>query len=126
MGGGEGGVERKVKMKAGDLRGRLSRRVGQVVRFGVYASVAAASFLVARAWAGPESAAAAKADAASEEATARVTPNYALEERFLPDQVSKLVFDLPVSPTGFKESRRFRSSNRQTEGNRSYIWHPCE
>src|SRR5260370_35184692 len=94
MGACEVGVERKVKMKAADLRRRLSRRVGQVGRFGVSASVAAASFLVARAWAGPESAAAAKADAASEGATARVRANYAPEERFRPDQDTKLAFDL--------------------------------
>src|SRR6267154_2434961 len=52
----EDGVERKVKMKAADLRQRFARGVNQKLRFGLYASVAAASFLVARAWAGPESA----------------------------------------------------------------------
>src|SRR6266481_1000998 len=123
----EDGVERKVKMKAADLRRRLSRRVGQAVRFGVYASAAAASFLVARAWAGPESAVgAAKADAASEEATARVAPNYALEERFLPDQVSKLVFDLAVTPHWFSESDRFWYSYQTTEGTRYYIVDPSK
>ncbi len=86
-------------MKAGDLKRRLSRNANRVLRFGVYGSVAAASFLVARAWAGPASeGTAAKADVVSEEAAARVAPNYALEERFLPDQVSKLVFDLVVTP----------------------------
>src|SRR5713101_4216228 len=123
----EVGEERKVKMKAADLRRRLSRRVRQVVRFGVYASVAAASFLVARAWAGPESAVAtAKADTASEEATARVSPNYALEERFLPDQVSKLVFDLAVTPHWFSESDRFWYSYQTTEGTRYYIVDPLK
>jgi dipeptidyl aminopeptidase/acylaminoacyl peptidase len=101
--------------------------VGQAVRFGVYASAATASLLVARAWAGPESAvAAAKADAASEEAAARVAPNYALEERFLPDQISKLVFDLAVTPHWFSESDRFWYSYQTTEGTRYYIVDPVK
>src|SRR5713226_7276865 len=113
----EGGVERKLKMKAADLRRRLSRRVNRVVRFAVYTGVAAVSFLVARAWAGPASGVtAAKADAISEEAAARVAPNYALEERLLPDQVSKLVFDLAVTPHWFSESDRFWYSYQTTEG----------
>src|SRR6267154_545481 len=121
----EDGVERKVKMKAAELRQKIARGVNRKVRFGLYASVAAASFLVARAWAGPESAvAAAKADAASEEATARVAPNYALEERFLPDQVSKLVFDLAVTPHWFSESDRFWYSFQTTEGTRYYVVDP--
>src|SRR5882762_8738695 len=123
----EDGVERKVKMKAADLRQRFARGVNQKLRFGLYASVAAASFLVARAWAGPESAVgAAIADAASEEATARVAPNYALEERFLPDQVSKLVFDLAVTPHWFSESDRFWYSYQTTEGTRYYMVDPVK
>src|SRR3989442_14366249 len=116
-GASEDGVERKVKMKVADSRRRFSRRVNRVARLGVYAAVAAASFLVARAWAGPESAGtAAKADAVSEEAAPRVAPNYALEERFLPDQVSKLVFDLGVTPHWFSESDRFWYSYQTTGG----------
>src|SRR5712664_1485742 len=123
----EDGVERKVKMKAADLRQRFARGVNQKVRFGLYASVAAASFLVARAWAGPASeGTATKADAASEEATARVAPNYALEERFLPDQVSKLVFDLAVTPHWFSESDRFWYSYQTTEGTRYYMVNPVK
>src|SRR5216684_9286607 len=114
-------------MKAADLSRRLSRRVGQVARFGVYASVAAASFLVARAWAGPKSeGTAAKTEAVSEEAAGRVAPNYALEERFLPDQVSKLVFDLAVTPHWFSESDRFWYSYQTTEGTRYYIVNPVK
>src|SRR5258708_7574073 len=101
----EEGVERKAKMKAGDLRPRLSRNANRVLRFGVYGSVAAASFLVARAGAGP---------------------NYALEERFLPDQVSKLVFDLAVTPHWFSESDRFWYSYQTTEGTRYYIVDPLK
>src|SRR5229473_979235 len=112
-------------MKAADLSRRLSRRVGQVARIGVYASVAAASFLVARAWAGPKSeGTAAKTEAVSEEAAGRVAPNYALEERFLPDQVSKLVFDLAVTPHWFSESDRFWYSYQTTEGTRYYFVDP--
>jgi len=114
-------------MKVADSRRRFSRRVNRVARLGVYAAVAAASFLVARAWAGPESAGtAAKADTVSEEAAPRVAPNYALEERFLPDQVSKLVFDLAVTPHWFSESDRFWYSYQTTEGTRYYIVDPVK
>ena len=114
-------------MKVADSRRRFSRRVNRAARLGVYAAVAAASFLVARAWAGLESAGtAAKADAVSEEAAPRVAPNYALEERFLPDQVSKLVFDLAVTPHWFSESDRFWYSYQTTEGTRYYIVDPVK
>ena len=114
-------------MKVADSRRRFSRRVNRAARLGVYAAVAAASFLVARAWAGPESAGTtAKADAVSEEAAPRVAPNYALEERFLPDQVSKLVFDLAVTPHWFSESDRFWYSYQTTEGTRYYIVDPVK
>src|SRR5467141_599076 len=123
----EDGVERKVKMKAADLRQRFARGVNQKVRFGLYASVAAASFLVARAWAGPASeGTATKAEVISEEAAVRVSPNYALEERFLPDQVSKLVFDLAVTPHWFSESDRFWYSYQTTEGTRYYMVDPVK
>src|SRR6267143_1891093 len=123
----EDGVERKVKMKAADLRQRFARGVNQKVRFGLYASVAAASFLVARAWAGPASeGTATKAEVISEEAAVRVSPNYALEDRFLPDQVSKLVFDLAVTPHWFSESDRFWYSYQTTEGTRYYMVDPVK
>src|SRR5882762_1601542 len=123
----EDGVERKVKMKAADLRQRFARGVNQKVRFGLYASVAAASFLVARAWAGPASeGTATKGGGMSEEAAVRVSANYALEERFLPDQVSKLVFDLAVTPHWFSESDRFWYSYQTTEGTRYYMVDPVK
>ncbi len=94
--------------------------------FGVYALVAASAF-AARAWAGPDGAGtAAKVEAAAEEAAVRVAPNYALEERFLPDQVSKLVFDLAVTPHWFSESDRFWYSYQTTEGTRYYIVDPTK
>jgi dipeptidyl-peptidase-4 len=90
--------------------------------------VAAASLLVLRAWAAPESAALSeRADGATENAAPiRVEPNYALEERFLPDQVSKLVFDLAVTPHWFSESDRFWYSYQTTEGTRYYIGDPLK
>jgi len=107
---------------------RLSRGGNRVARLGVYAAVAAASLLVMRAWAGPEGAATAqKPEHISEETgAARVAPNYALEERFLPDQVSKLVFDLAVTPHWFSESDRFWYSYQTTEGTRYYIVDPLK
>src|SRR5882762_4796327 len=120
-------MERKLKMKAAKLRFSLSCRVNRAARFGVYAIVVA-SFLAARAWAGPESAVTAgKGEHVSEgETTSRVAPNYALEERFLPDQVSKLVFDLAVTPHWFSESDRFWYSFQTTEGTRYYIVDPSK
>jgi len=120
-------MERKVKMKAAKLRLGLSRRVNRAARFVVYAIVTA-GFLAARAWAGPESAVTAgKGEHVSEgETTSRVAPNYALEERFLPDQVSKLVFDLAVTPHWFSESDRFWYSFQTTEGTRYYIVDPSK
>src|SRR6266481_7010415 len=120
-------MERKVKMRAAKLRLSLSGRVNRAARFGVYAIVAA-SFLAARAWAGPESVVTAgKCEHLSEgEATSRVAPNYALEETFLPDQVSKLVFDLAVTPHWFSESDRFWYSYQTTEGTRYYVVDPVK
>ena len=114
-------------MMAAELRLSLSRRVNRAARFRVYAIVAA-SFLAARAWAGPESVVTAgKGEHVSEgETTSRVAPNYALEERFLPDQVSKLVFDLAVTPHWFSESDRFWYSFQTTEGTRYYIVDPSK
>ncbi len=49
-----------------------------------------------------------------------------VEERFLPDQVSKLVFDLAVTPHWFSESDRFWYSYQTTEGTRYYIVDPLK
>ena len=51
-------------------------------------------------------------------------PNYALEARFLPDAVNKLVFDLSVSPRWFTLSDKFWYSYRTTDGTRYYIVDP--
>src|SRR5258708_38142319 len=121
-------MERKVKMKRGDSMRRLSRGGNRVARLGMYAAVAAASLLGMRAWAGPEGTATAqKPEHISEETAAtRVAPNYTLEERFLPDQVSKLVFDLAVTPHWFSDSDRFWYSYQTTEGARHYIVDPVK
>jgi dipeptidyl-peptidase 4 len=103
----------------------VCRRGKRIARVGVYAGLAAASLLVARAWAGQENAvSAANAEASSGDRTARVAPNYGLEERFLPDQVSKLVFDLAVTPHWFSESDRFWYSYETPEGTRYYVVDP--
>jgi dipeptidyl-peptidase 4 len=54
------------------------------------------------------------------------SPNYALEERFLPDAVNKLVFDLAVTPHWFTLSDRFWYSYKTTEGTRYYIVDPAK
>jgi len=53
-------------------------------------------------------------------------PNYALESRFLPDNVNKLVFDLGVTPHWFSLSDRFWYSYRTSEGTKYYIVDPVK
>src|SRR5712671_6337354 len=120
-------VERKLTMTAANSRQRTSRKAKRIARLSTYAGLAAASFLVLRAWAGQESAfTTAKGETVSGNAATRLAPNYALEERFLPDQVSKLVFDLAVTPHWFSESDRFWYSYQTTEGTRYYIVDPMK
>ena len=114
-------------MNAENSQRRRSGRGNGAARFGVYAVAAVASLLVVRAWAGPEGARTAVAAETGSEATAtRVEPNYALEERFLPDQLSKLVFDLAVTAHWFSESDRFWYSYQTTEETRYYIVEPVK
>jgi dipeptidyl-peptidase-4 len=114
-------------MRAADSKRRWSGKGNRTVRFAVCAAVATASVLAAQMWAGPETArTTGKTESASEAAAPRVEPNYALEERFLPDQVSKLVFDLAVTPHWFSESDRFWYSYQTTEGTRYYIVDPAK
>ena len=54
-----------------------------------------------------------------------LAPNYALEARFLPDAVNKLVFDLSVTPRWFTLSDKFWYSYRTTEGTRYYLVDPA-
>jgi dipeptidyl aminopeptidase/acylaminoacyl peptidase len=54
------------------------------------------------------------------------SPNYALEARFLPDNVNKLVFDLAVTPHWFTFSDRFWYSYQTTEGTKYYIVDPAK
>ena len=112
-------------MRAADARQGGYRRANPAARLGVYAALAAAGLLAVRAWAGPDGAAeAAKSEGSSGDASARVVPNYALEERFLPDAVNKLVFDLAVTPHWFSESDKFWYSYQTTEGTRYYLVDP--
>jgi dipeptidyl-peptidase 4 len=69
----------------------------------------------------PESRAGAPTDAI---APPSPSPNYALEARFLPDAVNKLVFDLAVTPHWFTLSDRFWYSYKTTEGTKYYIVDP--
>jgi len=94
----------------------------------VHAVMAAASLLVLRAWAGTgDEVGGAKTENGRESLpTEHVAPNYALEERFLPDAVNKLVFDLAVTPHWFSESDRFWYSYQTTEGTHYYIVDPAK
>src|SRR3984957_16678054 len=68
------------------------------------------------------------AAAASSEAPGRLSPapNYALEARFLPDSMNKLVFDLSVTPHWFTLSDRFWYSYRTTDGTKYYVVDPVK
>ena len=112
-------------MRTANLGWSLTRGGNRVARLGAYAVVVAGSLLVVRAWAGSEGGAK-KENSSEGVAAARVEPNYALEERFLPDQVGKLVFDLAVTPHWFSESDRFWYSYQTTEGTRYYIVDPVK
>jgi dipeptidyl-peptidase 4 len=53
-------------------------------------------------------------------------PNYALEARFLPDKVNRLVFDLSVTPHWFTHSDRFWYAYRTSEGTKYFIVDPVK
>jgi len=113
-------------MRAAHSKRIWSSKENRAERFGVCVLVAA-SFLVAQMLAEPKGArATGKTEAAAEPNAVHVEPNYALEERFLPDQVSKLVFDLAVTPHWFSESDRFWYSYQTTEGTRYYLVDPVK
>ena len=113
-------------MKAAEVRRGGYRKANPARRLGVYTALAAASLLAMRAWARADGApAAAKGEGGSGDASARGVPNYELEERFLPDAVNKLVFDLAVTPHWFSESDKFWYSFQTTEGTRYYLVDPA-
>ncbi|HEY2460143.1 MAG TPA: DPP IV N-terminal domain-containing protein [Candidatus Acidoferrum sp.] len=67
--------------------------------------------------------------AANDRDTAREVsypPNYALEARFLPESMNKLVFDLSVTPHWFTLSDRFWYRYQTTDGAKYYIVDPLK
>jgi len=54
------------------------------------------------------------------------TPNYALEARFLPANVNKLVFDLSVTPHWFTLSDKFWYGYRTSDGTNYYVVDPVK
>ena len=119
-------------MNAEKLRRCVSRKNIRGMKFGAYAAMVTASLFVVRVWAGSgEDEATGKTERIAEGKTAAggpatVAPNYELASRFLPDQVSKLVFDLAVTPHWFSESDRFWYSYQTTAGIRYYIVDPVK
>lgn len=57
-------------------------------------------------------------------ATASVRPNFTLAARFVPSQVSKLIFDTSVTPHWFELSDRFWYSYETPEGTRYWVVDP--
>ena len=114
-------------MRVADAKQKEVLGGNRVMKLAAYFGLLAASLLVAQAWAGQESALTTpKAEAASGNAPVHLAPNYALEERFLPDAVNKLVFDLTVTPHWFSESDKFWYSYQTTEGTRYYVVDPAK
>jgi dipeptidyl-peptidase 4 len=66
------------------------------------------------------------AASASASALASYAPNYALEARFLPESVNRLVFDLSVTPHWFTLSDKFWYSYRTTDGTKYYVVDPLK
>ena len=58
--------------------------------------------------------------------TAPVKPNYDLASRFMPEKISKLVFDVSVTPHWFELSDRFWYSFETPEGTRYWIVDPVK
>jgi len=52
--------------------------------------------------------------------------NYALEERFMPDKINKLIFDTSVTPHWFETSDKFWYSYQTTDGTRYWIVDPVK
>ena len=52
--------------------------------------------------------------------------NYALEARFLPDAVNRMVFDLSITPHWYTQSDKFWYSFRTTDGTSYYIVDPVK
>ena len=114
-------------MRVADAKQKEVLGGNRVMNLAAYFGLIAANLLVPQAWAGQESALATpKAEAASGNAPVHVAPNYALEERFLPDAVNKLVFDLTVTPHWFSESDKFWYSYQTTEGTRYHVVDPAK
>ena len=72
------------------------------------------------------SAAASPDGATPPSAATNYPPNYALEARFLPANMNKLVFDLSVTPRWFTLSDKFWYSYRTTDGTNYYIVDPLK
>jgi len=115
-------------MKVVGAKRGVNRKENRLARASLCVGAATACLFVLSAWAGPrDGETAPKGEHVSEgDAPVRMAPNYALEERFLPEQVNKLVFDLAVTPHWFSESDRFWYSFQTTEGTRYYVVDPLK
>ena len=117
-------------MKSANMRRSLSTRVPHRLPWGSTTLLIVSGIFVASLAAqtpnhsaNPEPAAVASSDAPAQVSSA---PNYALEARFLPDSMNKLVFDLSVIPHWFTLSDKFWYSYRTTDGTKYYIVDPVK
>src|SRR5580704_2388359 len=119
-----------VAMKSANVRRSLSTRVPHRLPWGSTALLLVSAIFVASLAAqtsnhsaNPEQTASVSFDAPAHMSYA---PNYALEARFLPDSMNKLLFDLSVTPHWFTLSDKFWYSYRTTDGTKYYIVDPVK
>jgi len=117
-------------MKSENLRRSLSTQDPCRLRWGsttlLIVSAIFAGSLAAQTPNHPASSEPPAATSSDAQAHASSTPNYALEARFLPDSMNKLVFDLSVTPHWFTLSDKFWYSYRTTDGTHYYIVDPLK
>ncbi len=121
-------------MKSATARKSLSSRCPRWIRWSSSALLICSAIFVASLAAqtpsrsaSAEPPAATPPDAATPASPSPISvPNYALEARFLPDSVNKLVFDLSVTPHWFTLSDKFWYSYRTTDGTHYYIVDPVK
>ncbi len=121
-------------MRSATARKSLSSGCPRWVRSGALALLVSSGIFVVRLpaqapnhLASTEAVAASSTDGApAASSSPYMAPNYALEARFLPESVNKLVFDLSVTPHWFTLSDRFWYSYRTTDGTKYYIVDPVK
>jgi len=111
-------------MKSANVRRSLSTWNPRRIRWGSTSLLVLSAIFVASLAAQTPSSSENSAPSAA--VPANYAPNYALEARFLPANMNKLVFDLSVIPRWFTFSDKFWYSYRTSDGTHYYIVDPLK